>query len=46
MQLLEYTFYMPEVDDEHDETEDLILGVEKLYEQDPPGGGRRSLCHP
>ena len=38
MELLEYTFYMPEVEDgDNDETEDLILGAEKLYEQDPPG---------
>ena len=39
MQLLEYTFYMPETDDEDDEgIENLLLGAEKLYEQDPVPG--------
>ena len=39
MQLLEYTFYMPEADDDGvDDTENLIFGSEKLYEQDPVPG--------
>ena len=37
MELLEYTFYMEDkVSD--DETEDLLLGAKKLYEQDPIPG--------
>jgi len=36
MQLLEYTFYMPE--DDETEEENLLLGAEELYEQDPAGG--------
>jgi hypothetical protein len=40
MQLLEYTFYMPEVDDEKEENlnGELLLGDKKIYEQDPVGG--------
>tara|TARA_R110000824_G_scaffold122403_4_gene279561 strand:+ start:1788 stop:2558 length:771 start_codon:yes stop_codon:yes gene_type:complete len=39
MQLLEYTFYMPEVEDEeYGERENLLLGDKKLYEQDPVAG--------
>jgi len=38
MQLLEYTFYMPETDDEDDGIDNLLLGAEKLYEQDPVPG--------
>ena len=35
MQLLEYTFYMEDKVDGETETEDLLLGAKKLYEQDP-----------
>ena len=40
MQLLEYTFYMPETeyDEEEEGVENLLLGAEKLYEQDPIPG--------
>tara|TARA_Y100000310_G_scaffold332077_1_gene406947 strand:- start:1062 stop:1790 length:729 start_codon:yes stop_codon:yes gene_type:complete len=40
MQLLEYTFYMPEVEDgkEEDVNGELLLGDKKIYEQDPIGG--------
>lgn len=37
MELLEYTFYMPEVDND-EEVDNLLLGGEKLYEQDPVPG--------
>lgn len=35
MQLLEYTFYMEDKVDGETETDDLLLGAKKLYEQDP-----------
>jgi|19_taG_2_1085344.scaffolds.fasta_scaffold01798_5 hypothetical protein len=40
MQLLEYTFYMPEESDnnELDPVDDLLLGDKKLYEEDPIPG--------
>ena len=39
MELLEYTFYMEDKVGS-DDTEDLLLGAKKLYEQDPlPDGG-------
>lgn len=47
MQLLEYTFYMPETDyDEEEEgVDNLLLGAEKLYEQDPiPGDEEAPLA--
>jgi len=47
MQLLEYTFYMPETDDEDDEgIENLLLGAEKLYEQDPVPGEEDPFATP
>ncbi len=40
MELLEYTFYMEDKVDGNRETDDLLLGAKKLYEQDPvPDGG-------
>ena len=38
MELLEYTFYMEDRVDGDPETEDLLLGAKKLYEQDPIPG--------
>ena len=35
MELLEYTFYMEDKVDGDSETDDLLLGAKKLYEQDP-----------
>ena len=35
MQLLEYTFYMEDKPAAEDDIENLLLGAEKLYEQDP-----------
>ena len=35
MELLEYTFYMEDETNDDLDTEDLLLGAEKLYEQDP-----------
>ncbi len=38
MQLLEYTFYMPEEDEEKNPKDNLLLGADTLYEQDPVPG--------
>jgi hypothetical protein len=38
MQLLEYTFYVPEEDGEDDDVDNLLLGADTLYEQDPVPG--------
>jgi len=47
MQLLEYTFYMPETDDEDEQgVENLLLGAEKLYEQDPVPGEEDPFATP
>jgi len=48
MQLLEYTFYMPETSDDKDSdvNGDLILGGKKLYEQDPVPGEEEATEDP
>ena len=48
MQLLEYTFYMPEASDDKDSdvNGDLILGGKKLYEQDPVPGEEEATEDP
>jgi hypothetical protein len=46
MQLLEYTFYMPEEDEGKDPKDNLLLGADTLYEQDPVPGEEEPVEDP